>query len=134
MSSLYNKQGEYEKALKLLTNACISLRKRTTLYVKLNETNKYNCDSHPSELLPLTLYSLGCTHEHLCHWKDACQCFSEASGHAKRLFGPQHVMVQQCKEAHEDAMARNEVQIRERKKRNARTARSHRNRVNGFQF
>ena len=134
MSSLYNKQGEYEKALKLLTNACISLRKRTILYAKGNETSKADGESQSNELLPLTLYSLGCTHEHLCQWKDACQCFSEASGHAKRLFGPQHLMVQQCKEAHEDAMVRNEVQMRERKKRNARMARSHRNRTNGFQF
>ena len=96
MSSIYNRIGEYGKSLKVLVKVCNSLRK-TANGSGINE-NSSGSDMLPTnqlELLPIALYSKGCTHEHLQQWHKATRCFSEGLDHATRLLGTDHSLVHQ---------------------------------------
>ena len=97
MSSLYNKMGDAEKALKMLSNACTSMRK--------------NIPPSANDLFPLALYSLGCTHEHLLQWQKAARTFREGFVRAEQMFGDDHPLVRQLKTAITDTQCkRDELQ------------------------
>ena len=104
MSSIYNRIGEYGKSLKVLVKVCNSLRK-TANGSGINE-NSSGSDMLPTnqlELLPIALYSKGCTHEHLQQWHKATRCFSEGLDHATRLLGTDHSLVHQLAVAYDEA-------------------------------
>ena len=91
MSSIYNRMGEYQKSLKVLIKACNSLRKVADGNVfEANELNNNRIQANQLELLPIALYSKGCTHEHLKQWHKATKSFAEGLDYATRLLGTDH--------------------------------------------
>ena len=104
MSSIYNRMGEYQKSLKVLIKACNSLRKIAdgTIF-EANELNNNRIQANQLELLPIALYSKGCTHEHLKQWHKATKSFAEGLDYATRLLGTDHSLVQQLEVAYDEA-------------------------------
>ena len=117
MSSLYNKMGDYEKSLKLLRSVCAKLRKKAP--GKRAASEKQTSKKKVGDLLPLALYTLGCTHEHLLQWQLATRTFREGYEYARQLFGEKHTLALQLANAYEDARDHFEKLQKERAERRA---------------
>ena len=104
MSSIYNRMGEYQKSLKVLIKACSSLRKIADSDIfETNHSNGNRIQANQLELLPIALYSKGCTHEHLKQWHKATKSFAEGLDYATRLLGTDHSLVRQLEVAYDEA-------------------------------
>eukprot|EP00944_MAST-04C_sp_MAST-4C-sp1_P007597 g7597.t1 len=96
--------GEYQKSLKVLIKACSSLRKIADSDIfETNHSNGNRIQANQLELLPIALYTKGCTHEHLKQWHKATKCFAEGLDYATRLLGTDHSLVRQLEVAYDEA-------------------------------
>jgi hypothetical protein len=126
MSSIYNRMGEYNKSLKVLVKVCNSLRVSANMSGVESNSGADMLPTNQLELLPIALYSKGCTHEHLQQWRKASQSFSEGLDHATRLLGTDHSLVHQLEVAYDEARGEMEVLQNKRNERRMKMGKSNR--------